>query len=448
MISKSQTHLPRPEQELLGAFISTGAEPPSTHGVQNPAHRLLAPDPLRPRKRQFGGISGNPSPVKRLRLTHTSDLRRSARIRERQYSLGSQRPIPTAPSIPSCESQKVREEVKPSLPAPTVEGQEQVSPDNEHQPKRAQLTQKNLALFNKIPRKKPASATVPSESATESSKAVSSTSHGFADQAYKNGILDAHYSIPPTNIEDICERHARSRATASPSEFEYRRYANNVAIAPNESTMVVIGSQLLKQYDDDKYNKVYNQSFTGFPQDVGFNNSLSAPQPDFTEGLQKHEYSPFPLTDVNGAVLYKDDPFSLALPHLAGEWKGRGKDMEEARLQSSYVGAALVYARNQALSYIGEPDPPGHAEVTTFALDGININFFAHYAAPSKNGKLEYHQYKYASANVKDSYQGHKDGRRGLRNQQDHARKQSYVLRDRLKEHWEQSSLRPVAEDA
>jgi hypothetical protein len=87
-------------------------------------------------------------------------------------------------------------------------------------------------------------------------------------------------------------------------------------------------------------------------------------------------------------VLFKDDPFSVTLPHIAGEWKGRGKDMAEAKMQSAYDGAALVYARNQALSYVGEPDPPGHAQVATFTTDGTTINFFAHYAEASEEGML------------------------------------------------------------
>lgn len=73
------------------------------------------------------------------------------------------------------------------------------------------------------------------------------------------------------------------------------------------------------------------------------------------------------------------------------EWKGRGIDMEEARLQSAYDEAALVYTRNQALSSVGKPDPAGHAGVMTFTTDGTNINFFAYYAAPSENGTLKYH---------------------------------------------------------
>lgn len=111
--------------------------------------------------------------------------------------------------------------------------------------------------------------------------------------------------------------------------------------------------------------------------------------------------------------------------------------MEEARLQSAYDGDTLVYARNQALSYLRKLDPPGHAEVTTFTTDGTNLAFYVHYAALSENSTLEYHQYLVKSTNLIDSHQGLKDGRRGLRNEQDYAFKLSNALRDQLREHWE-----------
>ncbi|KAK0727168.1 hypothetical protein B0T26DRAFT_764775 [Lasiosphaeria miniovina] len=208
-----------------------------------------------------------------------------------------------------------------------------------------------------------------------------------------------------------------------------------------------VGGKLLKEYDNDGYQRVFNQAFTDFPKDVGFNNSLSAPQPDFVEGLQMREYRPFPVgRQVSGAVLYKDDPNSLALPYVAGEWKGRGKDMEEARVQSAYDGSALVYARNQTLSYVRKPDPAGHAEVMTFTTDGTNINFFAHYAALTEDGALEYHQYPITSTNLKNSHQEFKEGRRQLRNAQDDARERSYQLKDQLKENWKakKSQLAPL----
>lgn len=323
---------------------------------------------------------------------------------------------------------------------------------SEHQSKQEPLTRKNLALFDRMGKKgKKASASAP-ESTVDSTttKITSTTTSGFAIQAYKNNILDPRHSKPPTNLKDIQERRARSRETASPPESRFRHYANRVEGAGNESTMVVqVSRHILKEYDDEGYHQSFNRAFTAYPKDVGFNNGLSAPQPDFIEGLEMQEFRPFPVDEhVSGAVLYKDNPNSLTLPHLAGEWKGPDGHIAEATLQSAYDGAALVYARNQALAYLGKPDPPGHAEITTFTTDGTTVNSYAHYATPSEDGTLEYHQYHYASANVKDTHQGHKDGRRGLRNDQDHARDQSYALRDQLKEHWKQrrNGLHPIAE--
>jgi hypothetical protein len=319
---------------------------------------------------------------------------------------------------------------------------------NIHQLKRARLTRKNLALFNKMANKKGVSkASLESTAVSSGTKTTSTTLSGFAIQAEKNGILDPLGSKPPTNLENIQKRHARSRETASPTESAHRGYVYMAEAADNEATMVVeVNRRLLKSHEGLGYRTAFNQQFTGFPKDVGFNNGLSAPQPDFVEGPDVREYDPFPVDEhISGAVLYKDNRRSLTLPQLAGEWKGPGKNMKEARLQSSYDGAALVYARSQALSYIGKPDPPGHAEVTTFTTDGTNLNFFAHYAAPSEDGTLKYHQYPYASVNLM-KYQEFKEGRRGLRNEQDHARKQSHALRDQLKERWKQrrGDLNPI----
>ncbi|KAF2962856.1 hypothetical protein GQX73_g10717 [Xylaria multiplex] len=327
------------------------------------------------------------------------------------------------------------------------------SDDDKPQPKRARLTRKNLALFDKMGKKKEshrASSHCDSTGELQKTKTTSTTTSGFALQAHKNGILDPIGSKPPANLEDLREQYAKSRATVSPTESEYKSYARKVARVPNEATMVVETSRhMLKEYDDDAYHQSFSQSFTGFPDDVGFNDGLSALQPDFVEGLEMGEYDLFPVDEqVAGAVLYKDNPRSMTLPHLAGEWKGPGKNMEEARLQSAYDGAALVFARNQALSYMGKPDPPGHAEVTTFATDGTTLNQYAHYAEELEDGTTKYHQYHVKSTNLINSHKDFRDGYKHLRNAQDHARDQSYALRDDLNEHWKQqrSTLQPIAE--
>ncbi|KAI1144709.1 hypothetical protein F4825DRAFT_458393 [Nemania diffusa] len=325
----------------------------------------------------------------------------------------------------------------------------------EPQPKRARwtqkkLTRKNLAEFNKMGKEKKAS-NLTDDSGSTKTKTTSTTSSGFAAKARNNGVLDPLHSKPPTNLDDIRKRHAKSRATASPPESVYEHYAHRVGKAGNEATMVVETSKLLKEYDDKGYPREFNRAFTSLPRDLGFNNGLSAPQPDFVEGLETEEYRPFPVNDyLPGAPLYQDDPYSITLPQIAGEWEGPAGDMREARMQSAYDGAALVHARTQALAYMGKEDPPGHAEITTFTTDGTNLNLYAHYATPSAEDgdTLEYHQYPVSSTNLTSTYQGHKDGRKSLRNAQDHAKTQSEQLRDQLKQHWKQNrnKLPPVAE--
>ncbi|KAK3902572.1 hypothetical protein C8A05DRAFT_44022 [Staphylotrichum tortipilum] len=258
------------------------------------------------------------------------------------------------------------------------------------------LTRENLAMFNKISKKGTSWGSASSPTAETDSSSITSCP---ALRATDNGILHPEISNPPTNLADIRKQHARSRETASPPESRH----------------------------------------------VGLNNRLPAPEPDFVEGLEMKAFRPHPFatTQVSGATLYQDDTCSVTLPHLAGEWKRDEGGMDKAIQQSAYVGAALVYAMNQPLSLIGKPDLPGHAVVRTFASEGNHLSFFAHYAAPSEeDGSTEYYQFRYASVEIRDTYQQHKEGRQGLRNTQDYARDQSYALRDQLETYWQQQRHR------
>ncbi|OBT54957.1 hypothetical protein VE04_03478 [Pseudogymnoascus sp. 24MN13] len=316
---------------------------------------------------------------------------------------------------------------------------------NKTEQDQAQLTRRNLALFNKMTTGEGTGDALESallestgQTTTTKMKSTSTTRSGFANAAYQNGILPPDHSKPPTNLNERHKLASSYRRTASPTVSEYERYVRTLPMAFNELARGnKVSRKLQKDYDDDEsYHPAFNQSFTGFPKDVGLNNGLSPPQPDFIEGLGIAEFQPFPIQHVSGAVLYKDNPLSTALPHIAGEYKGPTGCMENARLQCSYDGAALVYARNKALALIGKPDPQGHAKITTFATDGKTIEFFAHYAARGDDGKLKYHQYPIGSCFLTTSHYGFKDGWRQLQNQQDYAREQSYALRDQLVNYW------------
>ncbi|KAI0802947.1 hypothetical protein GGR55DRAFT_700269 [Xylaria sp. FL0064] len=445
----------KPSQtRLLDAVVAgedIGEESPPNHGKQSPVQRDLTQGTTAHARRPGAGSDIPSSSAQRQRSTRTH-LPRS-RVKEDKARQRAQPPRQTSgPKLPKGRDTSLPElkvEAQGQVPPATRSRKRQIDNDddkNEPELKRARLTRKNLGLFDKMAKKKGSNRASASASASGSgasgstvgsstTNTTSTTRSGFRIKTYKNNLLPPRLSEPPNNLENIHERHTRSRASPSPTESEHKCFMKRVAGAPNESTVLVETSgKLLKEYDDEGYKRVFNKKFTGFSEDVGFNEGLSAPQPDFVEGLEMAEYRPFHVDDyIKGAVIYKDDPFSLTLPHLAGEWKARGKNMEQAMLQSAYDGAVFVFARNQALSYLGRPDPPGHAEVMTFATDGTVVNFFAHYAAPSKDGTLEYHQYHYASADLKRFNE-----------------EQSYALRNQLKEHSQQQrdGLQPIAEEA
>ena len=207
--------------------------------------------------------------------------------------------------------------------------------DSDSDEKGAPLTRDNLARLDKMVKKKAVAFT--DESGSIKTSMTSTTIPGFNVKAIKNGIVPAPSSKAPANLMARRKRGAESLGTASPTESEHRGFVKRIKNAGNEATILWTTNKLLKEYNDEDYVTATDRAFTGFPKYVGFNNDLSAPQPDFVEGSRMQDYLPFPVDEhVNGAVLYKDDPCSVTLPHIAGEWKGPTGNLKEAELQTGY----------------------------------------------------------------------------------------------------------------
>lgn len=129
--------------------------------------------------------------------------------------------------------------------------------------------------------------------------------------------IESAIRSPQTSKSSVSDKARHVQPLRRP-ESEYRDYVDRVEGAGNEATMVYETSVLLKKFPRG-YRRASNRLFTNALQNVGYHNGLSAPQPDFTEGLEEEESHPFPVADhVSGATLYKNGPFSLTLPHLAG----------------------------------------------------------------------------------------------------------------------------------
>jgi hypothetical protein len=91
------------------------------------------------------------------------------------------------------------------------------------------------------------------------------------------------------------------------------------------------------------------------------------------------------------------------------------RDLFDVEMQAAYAGAAVVYARNQALAHVGKREAPGVARILTFTLNGSHLQIFAHHAA-SRDRKAEYHQYLVAEKQGLNTLEGFEEGRRWLRN--------------------------------
>jgi hypothetical protein len=87
------------------------------------------------------------------------------------------------------------------------------------------------------------------------------------------------------------------------------------------------------------------------------------------EGLDLTEFTPFPVYENLSAAVPTLDLDPSILPHIAGEWRGSGKDMNSARHQAAYNGGSLIFARNETLSFLGSSDSTSHACVYTFTTD-------------------------------------------------------------------------------
>jgi hypothetical protein len=135
--------------------------------------------------------------------------------------------------------------------------------------------------------------------------------------------------------------------------------------APNEASILYETSALLQRHNNLGYYKICNQAFNKFPTNIGFNDNLSAAQPDMMEGLTLTQFEPFLARKrLGGAATVYLGPEVTTLPYLAGEWKGPGKDMVQAQTQAAYDSACMVYGRTKACSLLQQPNPPDHASFT------------------------------------------------------------------------------------
>jgi hypothetical protein len=230
------------------------------------------------------------------------------------------------------------------------------------------------------------------EDTSSSTKTVSTSDPRFQEIAVKNGVLIPMQSNEPNNFSEIYNYFNRPRESVSPDVADYKEYLYDAVTADNEDTVRQAVLAQLKKYKDEGYRSAYNQQFTEYPSDVGFNNGLSTPKPDLIQGISLEAFELYPVKDrLGGSAVPTPSLFPITLAHMAREFKRSGGDLIQARGQAAYDAACLVYGRNIARELIGRADPPDTAHVGNFISDGTHLTTFTHYATKDVSGKIVYH---------------------------------------------------------
>lgn len=316
----------------------------------------------------------------------------------------------------------------------------------------APLTKANLRLLEDMTRSnKPSdetSANTPSNDDTGTSnntkaKTISTTKTGFEDRLRANGVVHAMRSgfRPPKNTSEVRDYLDKSRSSASPTASQYEDYIETYFDGACEvDTVHLFTTKVLKEPTRELRKEGYkanrDKQWVDYPKDVGFNNNLSAPKPDYIEGYGRNTFPPT-IQELGGAAtLVKDSTVFPALPHLAVELKKTGGDMHLAERQAGFDGAAMLHARNKALNYLGHADVHGEASVVSASADGLYYNIYGHYTyVDEETGETKYYQCRLRKGTL-DEIDDFKEGYKRLRNMQDWAREQSTDIRDRMNKNY------------
>ncbi|MCJ1341518.1 hypothetical protein MMC09_006814 [Bachmanniomyces sp. S44760] len=288
--------------------------------------------------------------------------------------------------------------------------------------------------------------TIPSDGSSKtssSSKSVSTTDPQFARMAEENGILDRFDSIDPVNFDEVRSRLEQSRNSPDPDLQEFKDFRTQIQSSQNEQGVAQAVMPLLCRRTGEGYIRVYDEKFTMFPSNVGFNDGLSPAKPDFIEAYAAHTFKPYPLIHrLGGSAVPVPGGRPIALAHIAGEFTRLKGDMERAMCQAAYDAATLIYGRNQACLAIGKPDEAKLAYVGTFVSNGDQVHISVHYATNHASGQTFYHHCPIFSDNFLLNHASFNITRKHLRNLQEWAMENAASLKTGLIAHYEASQAR------
>ena len=261
--------------------------------------------------------------------------------------------------------------------------------------------------------------------------------------AEENGILDRFDSIDPVNFDKVRARLEQSRNSPDPGLQELKDFRKRIQLSQNKQGVAQAVMPLLCRRTGEGYTQIYDQKFTMFPSNVGFNDGLSPAKPDFIEAYVANAFKPYPLIRrLGGSAVPVPGGRPIALAHIAGDFKRLSGDMECAMCQAAYDAATLIYGRNQACLAMGKHDEAKVACVGTFVSNGDQVHISVHYATNHTLGKTVYHHCPIFSDNFLLNHESSTLTRKHLRNLQEWAMENATSLKTDLIAHYEASQAR------
>jgi hypothetical protein len=261
---------------------------------------------------------------------------------------------------------------------------------------------------------------------------------GFPERLAHNGVLDRKRSEAPNNLQDRKDQLHLALLHALP-EMDYEAYVREVETLGDKLGLFLAANKLLESLASLSYRRQTLVVFNAIPSGLSFNRKLPMPKADFVEGLTMDAFPTFSRYSMEQSIIVQQDGSKAKiLPHLAGILRPEKQSRQEAMARSAYAGAALVWTRHEALALLGRSDPPKHAAVSTFIIDGTSVEIFAHYAAVEESGKTVYHQYSIGSSGLTSSVEDLERGRRMLKNLQAFAEEQAVDLGREVLEYMKQ----------
>ena len=332
-----------------------------------------------------------------------------------------------------------------------------VDADAERPLKRAHLTEENLEAFNKMVGPQRTSSekytgqsytgqsftAPPTTSTTDKNfgKKTKTTDKNFGTKLQRNNVVYIAVDAQAAgDVAEIRELLNQRRASEPPDQLAYNRYLTLTEDHENERTVEFSVYTLLSKRTAQREVSGYFPRLTHPWSEVDnhLTKGLSNACPDIVESYRKTDYPSAVVEALSGDLA--PSSYNEAMPTYAVEFKSPTGDMKEAQWQCAYDGAIMTEGAFAVHKHLGKSDKNFYhkTQALTVAFNGENIKFYGHHAlqiplspqpgggvdssagiTASTVGTRQYHQYRLASDNPRDSLEDFQSAYKHIRNAED-----------------------------